>query len=190
MASCNQALTARSLQHFQTRPATSSRSARRNWPGGVSAGTMAMLRCWCSAAAAGLSTCRRIVRLSGRVRQSVTTSTSACERRRAAHPFGTDAVGRDILARTIYGGQISLIIGAGCGGRGAGGRRGDRRALRLLRWLGGQPADALHRGDAEHPPALPAHHRCQVPGRQGRQLSASSGASSAAAWWSSSSSSA
>jgi len=29
----------------------------------------------------------------------------------SAHPFGTDAVGRDILARTIYGGQISLLIG-------------------------------------------------------------------------------
>ncbi len=29
----------------------------------------------------------------------------------AVHPFGTDAVGRDILARTIYGGQISLLIG-------------------------------------------------------------------------------
>ncbi len=29
----------------------------------------------------------------------------------AAHPFGTDRPGRDILARTIYGGQISLIIG-------------------------------------------------------------------------------
>jgi len=29
----------------------------------------------------------------------------------AAHPFGTDTIGRDILARTIYGGQISLIIG-------------------------------------------------------------------------------
>jgi len=28
-----------------------------------------------------------------------------------AHPFGTDVVGRDILARTIYGGQISLAIG-------------------------------------------------------------------------------
>jgi peptide/nickel transport system permease protein len=28
-----------------------------------------------------------------------------------AHPFGTDSVGRDILARTIYGGQISLVIG-------------------------------------------------------------------------------
>jgi peptide/nickel transport system permease protein len=27
------------------------------------------------------------------------------------HPFGTDNVGRDILARTIYGGQISIIIG-------------------------------------------------------------------------------
>lgn len=29
----------------------------------------------------------------------------------AEHPFGTDTIGRDILARTIYGGQISLIIG-------------------------------------------------------------------------------
>jgi len=27
------------------------------------------------------------------------------------HPFGTDVIGRDILARTIYGGQISIIIG-------------------------------------------------------------------------------
>lgn len=29
----------------------------------------------------------------------------------AAHLFGTDTIGRDILARTIYGGQISLLIG-------------------------------------------------------------------------------
>ncbi len=29
----------------------------------------------------------------------------------AAHPFGTDTTGRDILARTVYGGQISLLIG-------------------------------------------------------------------------------
>lgn len=29
----------------------------------------------------------------------------------ASHPFGTDTIGRDVLARTIYGGQISLIIG-------------------------------------------------------------------------------
>ena len=27
------------------------------------------------------------------------------------HPFGTDLAGRDLLARTIYGGQISVIIG-------------------------------------------------------------------------------
>ncbi|MGB9586056.1 MAG: ABC transporter permease, partial [Anaerolineales bacterium] len=27
------------------------------------------------------------------------------------HPFGTDTVGRDVFARTIYGGQISMIIG-------------------------------------------------------------------------------
>ena len=27
------------------------------------------------------------------------------------HPFGTDVIGRDILARTIFGGQISLMIG-------------------------------------------------------------------------------
>jgi len=27
------------------------------------------------------------------------------------HPFGTDLTGRDLLARTIYGGQISIIIG-------------------------------------------------------------------------------
>ena len=29
----------------------------------------------------------------------------------AEHPFGTDTVGRDLLVRTIYGGQISLMIG-------------------------------------------------------------------------------
>ena len=28
----------------------------------------------------------------------------------AQHPFGTDSVGRDVMARTIYGGQISLSI--------------------------------------------------------------------------------
>jgi len=29
----------------------------------------------------------------------------------AEHPFGTDTVGRDIMIRTIYGGQISILIG-------------------------------------------------------------------------------
>jgi len=31
----------------------------------------------------------------------------------AAHPFGTDTQGRDVLARTLYGGRISLAIGIG-----------------------------------------------------------------------------
>ena len=73
-----------------------------------------------------------------------------------AHPFGTDTIGRDILARTIYGGQISLLIGLtamlvemligvliGAAGR-------------LLRRLARQRPDALHRSDAEHPADLPA----------------------------------
>mgnify|MGYP005847252645 FL=1 len=29
----------------------------------------------------------------------------------AGHVFGTDEIGRDVMARTIYGGQISIIIG-------------------------------------------------------------------------------
>lgn len=29
----------------------------------------------------------------------------------AEHPYGTDGIGRDVFARTIYGGQISLFIG-------------------------------------------------------------------------------
>ncbi len=35
----------------------------------------------------------------------------ALQRPSRSHPFGTDTIGRDILARTIYGGQISLLIG-------------------------------------------------------------------------------
>ena len=32
------------------------------------------------------------------------------------HPFGTDTLGRDILARTMYGGQVSLLVGLAAAG--------------------------------------------------------------------------
>jgi peptide/nickel transport system permease protein len=40
-----------------------------------------------------------------------TDTGSALQAPTREHPFGTDTVGRDILARTIYGGQISILIG-------------------------------------------------------------------------------
>jgi hypothetical protein len=50
------------------------------------------------------------------------------------HPFGTDTIGRDILARTIYGGQISLLPPAHAiagPDRAAGSSRSARRAQQL-----------------------------------------------------------
>jgi len=34
------------------------------------------------------------------------------ERPSAAHWFGTDELGRDILSRTIYGARISMLVGS------------------------------------------------------------------------------
>jgi ABC-type dipeptide/oligopeptide/nickel transport system permease subunit len=60
-------------------------------------------RCWCcTPSGAHCSSARR----------TPTTDTSLrLQPPSGEHPFGTDTVGRDILARTIYGGQISLLIG-------------------------------------------------------------------------------
>ena len=46
----------------------------------------------------------------------------------AAHLFGTDELGRDVLARIIWGSRASLAAAAGLGRHGAGGRRADRAA--------------------------------------------------------------
>jgi len=35
------------------------------------------------------------------------------ERPTAAHPFGTDALGRDLFSRVLWGGQVSLAVGVG-----------------------------------------------------------------------------
>jgi len=35
------------------------------------------------------------------------------ERPTAAHPFGTDALGRDLLARVVWAGRVSLAVGVG-----------------------------------------------------------------------------
>ena len=38
---------------------------------------------------------------------------STLERPRGAHPFGTDALGRDLLARVLWAGRVSLAVGVG-----------------------------------------------------------------------------
>lgn len=39
------------------------------------------------------------------------TSSSRLSPPSSAHPFGTDDLGRDVLARVIYGGRVSLLVG-------------------------------------------------------------------------------
>jgi len=86
------------------------------------------------------------------------------------HPFGTDGTGRDILARTIHGGQISVLIGL-C-------------AVVVLMNVGvligatsgyyGGLIDAIPMRFTEaivqHPPTFPAHLAVQISSWQGSNL--------------------
>lgn len=38
-------------------------------------------------------------------------TTNTLQQPSALHPFGTDVIGRDLLARVVYGGQVSLFVG-------------------------------------------------------------------------------
>ncbi len=80
----------------------------------------------------------------------------------AVHPFGTDSIGRDVLARTIYGGQISLLIGLTAVvvetflGILVGAMAG------YYGGVGGQYFDAHHRSHAKYPRDLPVDRDGQV----------------------------
>ncbi|GAA3564658.1 ABC transporter permease [Amycolatopsis ultiminotia] len=57
----------------------------------------------------------------------------------AAHPFGTDQSGRDVLSRVVHGAGQSLLIGIGATALGLGGAL----VLGLLGGLGGRAVDAV-----------------------------------------------
>ena len=86
-----------------------------------------------------------------------------------AHPFGTDDLGRDTLARIIHGARVSFQVGAtavaislGCGAR-------DRRRLRLLQRSRRPRADARRRHPLRVPAADPGDpDRRACSGRRGR----------------------
>ena len=50
-------------------------------------------------------------RCCGGCRSTRSTSASKLEGPTWAHPFGTDDLGQDVLARLLYGGRISLAVG-------------------------------------------------------------------------------
>ena len=58
----------------------------------------------------------------------------------SVHLFGTDTIGRDLLARVLVGGCYSILIGVFCAVLSSCDRRGAGRGGRLLRRTDGRPA--------------------------------------------------
>ena len=58
--------------------------------------------------------------------------TARLQRRPSNHPFGTDDLGQDFLARMLYGGRISLAVGLAAMMMAHHRRRDDRRDRRHL----------------------------------------------------------
>src|SRR6266436_4400924 len=91
------------------------------------------------------------------------------------HPFGTDDLGQDLLARLLYGGRVSLGVGlaavlvavvAGPAGGAAGARpvlvaarEGIRRGGARARRIDGAPGGAPHPAQCPRPGDRRRHHR-------------------------------